>query len=175
MKKTLTNRLYIKKRMFTLKMLEGSSLDDHLDEFNKVCYTLETIDAALSDEDEALLLISSLPKSYEHFVDASMYGRQTLTLDKAKSALSTKKLQGKQESLGNGTGEGLTTKVRPEGKKKNRGKNKERSKNLKCFLCHKEGHFKKDCPERKHKKKGHNGDVMLQRIEEMNQLVFVLQ
>ena len=92
MKKSLTNRLYIKKRMFTLKMLEGSSIDDHLDKFNKVCDTLETIDAALSDEDKVLLLISFLPKSYEHFVDALMYGRQTLTLDEVKSALSTKEL-----------------------------------------------------------------------------------
>lgn len=64
--------------MFSLKMLKGSSLDDHISEFNKVYNTLETIDAALSDEDEALLLISSLPKSYEHFVDALMYGRHTL-------------------------------------------------------------------------------------------------
>ena len=54
MKKSLANRLYIKKRMFTLKMMEGTPLDDHLDEFNKVCDTLETIDAALDDEDKAL-------------------------------------------------------------------------------------------------------------------------
>lgn len=114
MKKSLANRLYIKKRMFTLKMLEGSSLDEHLDEFNKVCDTLETIDAALEDEDKALLLISSLPKSYEHFIDALMYGRQTLSLDEVKSALSTKELQGKQESLGNGSGEGLIVKAKPE-------------------------------------------------------------
>ncbi|KAH9655442.1 hypothetical protein KPL70_022326 [Citrus sinensis] len=159
MKKSLANRLYIKKRMFTLKMLEGSSLDEHLDEFNKVCDTLETIDAALEDEDKVLLLISSLPKSYEHFIDALMYGRQTLSLDEVKSALSTKELQGKQESLGNGSGEGLTVKAKPEWKKKKQGKNKEKQKNLRCFLCHKEGHFKKDCPEKKFQKKEKDGDA----------------
>ena len=74
----------------------------------------------------ALLLISSLPKSYEHFADALMYRRQTLSLDEVKSTLSTKELQGKQESLGNGSGEGLTVKARPEGKKKKQGKNKEK-------------------------------------------------
>ncbi|KAH9646575.1 hypothetical protein KPL70_024912 [Citrus sinensis] len=159
MKKSLANRLYIKKRMFTLKMPEGSSLDEHLDEFNKVCDTLETIDAAFSDEDKALLLISSLPKSYEHFADALMYRRQTLSLDEVKSTLSTKELQGKQESLGNDSSEGLTVKARPEGKKKKQGKNKEKQKNLRCFLCHKEGHFKKDCPEKKFKKNGKDGDA----------------
>ena len=95
MKKSLKNRLYIKKKMFTLKMIEGTSLDDHLDEFNKVCNTLETIDAALDNEDKALLLISSLLKSYGNFVDAFMYGRQTLSLDEVKSELNTKELQGK--------------------------------------------------------------------------------
>ncbi|KAH9687889.1 Integrase catalytic domain-containing protein [Citrus sinensis] len=107
MKKSLANRLYIKKRMFTLKMMEGTPLDDHLDEFNKVCDTLETIDAALDDEDKALC-----------------------------------------------QGQGLTAKAKSDGKKKKQGKYKEKPKDLKCFLCHKEGHFKKDCPEKKLKKKG---------------------
>ena len=90
MKKSLTNRLYIKKRMFILKMIEGLSLDDHLDEFNKVCDTLETIGASLNDEDRALFSISSLPKSYEHFADALVYGKQALSLDEVKSTFSTK-------------------------------------------------------------------------------------
>lgn len=32
---------------------------------------------------------------------------------------------------------------------------------MKCSLCHKEGHFKKDYLERKLKKKGKNGDVVV--------------
>lgn len=119
-------------------MVEGSSLDDHLDEYNKVHGTLKTIDATLYDEDKALLLISSPPKSYEHFVDASMYGRQIQSLNKVKSAFNTKELQGKQDHLGNGLSEGLTVKARLEGKKIKQGKNKEKSKNLQYFLCHKE-------------------------------------
>ena len=68
--KSLANRLYMKKKMFSLKMVEGASLDDHIDEFNKVLNGLETIDEWLSDESKAFLLINSLPKSYEHFVNA---------------------------------------------------------------------------------------------------------
>lgn len=92
MKKSLANRLYIQKRMFTLKIAEGSSFDKHNNEFNQVCDTLATINGALDDEGKALLLISSLPKSYKNFVDALMYMRQTLSLDEAKSALNTKEL-----------------------------------------------------------------------------------
>ena len=77
MTKSLANRLYIKRRIFTFNVVEGFSLDDHIDEFNKVCDTLETIDEGLDDERKALLLVSSLPQSYSNFVDALMYGRQT--------------------------------------------------------------------------------------------------
>ncbi|KAH9706020.1 Integrase catalytic domain-containing protein [Citrus sinensis] len=67
-------------------------------EFNKVCDELETIDEGLSDESKTLLLISYLPKSYEHFVDALLYGRQTLSPEEVKSALGTKKLKDKQDN-----------------------------------------------------------------------------
>ncbi|KAH9754884.1 Integrase catalytic domain-containing protein [Citrus sinensis] len=58
MTKSLANMLYIKKRMFSLKIVEGSSLEEHIDEFNKVCDTLETIDEGLNDKGKALLLIT---------------------------------------------------------------------------------------------------------------------
>lgn len=67
MTKSLANRLYIKKKMFSLNMAKSASLDDHIDEFNKLYDDLDTIDKGLSDESKALLLISSLPKSYTYF------------------------------------------------------------------------------------------------------------
>lgn len=60
MKKSLAKKLYIKKIVFILKMVEGLSFYDYLDEFNKAYDILETTNEALSDEDKALLLISSL-------------------------------------------------------------------------------------------------------------------
>ncbi|KAH9649070.1 hypothetical protein KPL70_025842 [Citrus sinensis] len=77
-------------------MIEEASLNEHIDEFNKVCDELEIINEGLSDESKALLLISSLPKSYKHFVDTLLYGRQTLSLEEVKSALGTKKLKDKK-------------------------------------------------------------------------------
>ena len=95
-------------------MIEGASLNVHIDEFNKVCDELKTIDEGLSDESKALLLISSLPKSYEHFVDALLYGRQTLSLEEVKSALGTKKLKDKQDNLKSESSEGLMARGRLE-------------------------------------------------------------
>ena len=153
MTKSLANRLYIKKMMFTLKMAEGPSLEDHIDEFNQVCNTLEIIDEGLDDEGKALLLVSSLPSSYSNFV-ALMYGRQTLSLDEVKAALNTRGLQEKSGNMN--SGEVLAVKARTDkydGKKKKQGNNKQNTKGKKCFQCQKEGHFKRDCPELKNKKK----------------------
>lgn len=63
MKKSLANKLYIKKQMFTLRMVEGSSLDKYIDEFNQVYDILATINEALDDKGKVLLLINSCMKS----------------------------------------------------------------------------------------------------------------
>ncbi|KAH9698599.1 hypothetical protein KPL71_024065 [Citrus sinensis] len=160
MTKSLANRLYIKRRMFTLKMAEGSSLDDHIDEFNQLCDTLETIDEGLDDEEKALLLVSSLPQSYSNLVDALMYGRSTLSLDEVKAALNTRGLQEKSGNMMHA--EGLSVKGKfnkNDGKKKKQKQEKSKSQNKKCFHCNKEGHFKRDCQELKNKNKERNGDA----------------
>ncbi|KAH9778870.1 Integrase catalytic domain-containing protein [Citrus sinensis] len=115
MTKSLANRLYIKRRMFTLKMAEGSSLDDHIDEFNQVYDTLETIDEGLDDEGKALLLVSSLPQSYSNLVDALMYGRSTLSLDEVKAALNTRGLQEKSGNIMHAKGLSVKATVEEEG------------------------------------------------------------
>lgn len=87
-------------------MAKGSSLDKYIDEFNQVYDTLATIDEALDDEGKALLLVSSLPKSYKNFMDALIYGRQTLSMNEVKSILNIRELQEKQGNLDNEVGEG---------------------------------------------------------------------
>lgn len=87
-------------------MAKGSSLDKYIDEFNQVYDTLTTIDEALDDEGKALLLVSSLPKSYKNFMDELIYGRQTLSMNEVKSILNIRELQEKQGNLDNEVGEG---------------------------------------------------------------------
>lgn len=62
--KFLAKRLYIKKKLYTFSMKEGTTMKDHLDEFNKLILDLENVNINLEDEDKALFLFSSLPDSY---------------------------------------------------------------------------------------------------------------
>ncbi|PON77883.1 hypothetical protein PanWU01x14_022370 [Parasponia andersonii] len=96
MRKSLMNRLYLKQRLYSFKMQEGKSIKDQMDEFNKIIDDLANVYVKIDDEDQAVKLLSSLPKSYEHFVDAMLYGReQKLTLEEVQSALNSKELKKK--------------------------------------------------------------------------------
>ncbi|KAH9650990.1 hypothetical protein KPL70_026576 [Citrus sinensis] len=148
-------RLATKKKLYTLQMEEGSSITDHIDAFNKIILDLEDINVKIDDEDKAMILLCSLPSSYENLVDTLMYGRQTLAMGDVKETLSSKAAIKKETR----DGEGLTARGRTEKReisKNKKKRSKSRQKNLKCFHCHKEGHFKKDCPEFKNKKNNAN-------------------
>ena len=112
-------------------MQEGRSIEDQMDEFNKIINDLANVDVKIEDEDQAVKLLSSLPKSYEHFVDAILYGRmQTLTMEEVKAALNSKKHKKKFEAKSEPEGEGLSIKGRPDkmDKKDNKNRGHSRSK-----------------------------------------------
>ena len=93
LKKSLAKRLYMKRKLYTFSMKERTIGNDHLDEFNKLILDLENVNIILEDKDRALIMLSSLSDSYEHFVDTLLYGRQSLTLKDVKNALESKDLK----------------------------------------------------------------------------------
>ncbi|KAH9669015.1 hypothetical protein KPL70_021617 [Citrus sinensis] len=142
-------------------MREGVTIQDHIDTFNKIILDLEGVEnVKICDEDKAFFLLSSLPKSYEGFVDTMLYGRTTLTLEDVKASLSSKEIQ-KNCELETSNGEGLMARTEKKKDQKNKnqgkghGKNQEtadkKKKKRKCFYCRKEGHYIRDCFEKKKK------------------------
>ncbi|KAH9681147.1 hypothetical protein KPL71_026853 [Citrus sinensis] len=156
LKKSLAKRLYMKRKLYTFSMKEGTAMKDHLDEFNKLILDLENVNVMLEDEDRALILLSSLPDSYEHYVDTLLNGRQTLTLKDVKNALESKDLKKRSDFKDQTTGDGLVVKAKSEKKvykdKKNKNqkeKDDKKKKKRKCYFCQREGHYIKDCFEKK--------------------------
>jgi hypothetical protein len=167
MKKSLTNRLFLKQRLYTLRMQEGTPLCNHLDYFNRIILDMKNINIKVDDEDQALILLCSLPDSFDNFVNSMLYGRDTISLADVKSALNSIELRTKLNSKGSDNQlEGLFVKDYSEnssyfrgrsnerdlGKGKSRGRSQSKSKKkVKCYYCKKYGHYKSECPELKNK------------------------
>ncbi|GJZ73051.1 hypothetical protein Tco_0637197 [Tanacetum coccineum] len=92
-------------------MHPSKSLSKHIDEFHKLVGDLAAIDTAISNEDHTLLLLTSLPSSYDNFMETLLYGRDTLKLENGLVTLNSRELQKMTEAKGDG-GEGLYLKGR---------------------------------------------------------------
>ncbi|GKB47608.1 zinc finger, CCHC-type containing protein [Tanacetum coccineum] len=134
MTKSLANRLYLKKKPYTYYISPGTKLGDHIDEFNKFILDLANIDIEIEDEDRALMLLTSLPLSYENFVETLLYRREYLTMEDVLATLNSRESDhsGKAHSGGS-----------------SQFKSRGGTGKLKCFICNSEGHLKRDCPKKR--------------------------
>lgn len=76
-------------------MKEDTPMFNHLDEFNKVIMDVKNIDIKLGEEGQALILLCSLPMSFDNSVNSMLYGRVTISLAGVKFASNSKELRKK--------------------------------------------------------------------------------
>ncbi|GJU10928.1 hypothetical protein Tco_1133324 [Tanacetum coccineum] len=126
-----------------------------LDEFNKIVLDLASIEVKFEDEDLALLLLTSLPTSYEHFVDTLLYRREALNLEDVMAILNSKEIKERSKAKGD-DGEGLYVRGRTNCGDSRQSMGKSRSKSqggrLKCYICQSEDHLKRNCLKNNYKK-----------------------
>ncbi|GKA01006.1 copia LTR rider [Tanacetum coccineum] len=67
MTNSLAKKVYLKKKLYKFYMPVGQNIFKHIDEFNKIILDLANVEVKFKNEDIALLLLTSLPASYEHF------------------------------------------------------------------------------------------------------------
>ena len=78
MAKNLSNKLYLKKELYSLRMSESTDMLQHLSKFNSLISQLLQFKVTFDDEDKAILLLASLPSSYENLMDLPCYMERTL-------------------------------------------------------------------------------------------------
>ena len=81
MSKSLTNKLNLKRKLYELKMAKGADLAQHVHTFNKIISDLLRIDIKFNEENKAMMLLSSLPASYEHLVMTLFWGKETMEFE----------------------------------------------------------------------------------------------
>ncbi|KAK0580490.1 hypothetical protein LWI29_002570 [Acer saccharum] len=169
MTKNIKNHLYLKKKLFRFQYKKGISMIEHLDNYNKILADLQNLDVKIIDKDKALLLLNSLPDTYEHLTTTLLYGKDEVKFIDVSNALVNneywKKDQLDHRDL---TLEALTvargrTNNRRSGVPSERGRSRSKSRGPshskpkgessfrrpakdECAYCHQKGHWKKDCP-----------------------------
>ena len=75
--KTLPNHIYLKQSLASYKMDENKSIEENLDKFLKLVDDLASLNINVSDEDQAIQILTSLPLQYDSLVHTLKYGKDT--------------------------------------------------------------------------------------------------
>jgi len=133
MSKTLTQKLYLKQKLFGLKMQEGSNLAEHINVFNQLLADLVKVEVKVDDEDRAIILLCSLPRSYEHLVTTLTYGKEDVKVDDIVAALLAHDQRRKNNATEGSSGEALQ--VRYDHSLDDKKGKKKKKKEPQCYEC----------------------------------------
>ena len=77
------NNVHLMKKLFNLKMVEGTSVAQHLNEFNTITNQLSFVEIDFDDEIRAVIVLASLPNSWEamRMVVSNSAGKSKLKYD----------------------------------------------------------------------------------------------
>ena len=139
MSKTLTSKLYLKQKLYGLKMQEGSDLAEHVNVFNQLVADLGKVDVKIEDEDMAIVLLC-------HLVTTLTYGKEKVQVDDVVSALLSHEQRRKNNSREESSGSTFMVRRDQSGEDK---KGNKKKKGSQCYKCKGWGHKKAECPELK--------------------------
>ena len=154
-KPSASNKVHLMRRLFNLRMTEGASVAQHLNELNTITTQLSSVEIEFDDEVRALILLSSLPDSWNATVTAvsSSSGNSKLKFDDVRDLVLSEEIR-RRESGETSNSSALHTETRGRTSERNsnrsrsksrRGKSRWGRKDFNCYNCGKKGHFKKDC------------------------------
>lgn len=158
-KPSASNKVFLIKRLVNMKMVEGKSMAEHLNNFNTITSQLASVKITFDEEVRSLLILSSLPESWNSVVMAvsnSVSGSNTLKFDDVVGVILSEEMRRKSEDE-TPTGNAFIVDDRDDrGRSRERGRNtndhdrsqarsKSRSRETGCWFCGKPGHIKKNC------------------------------
>ena len=156
-KKTASNKVYLMKKLYELRMKEGGSVSAHLNEFNILFAQLTSQGLVFDGEVQSIFLLCSLPSSWDTFCTAISNSAPggTLVFNDVVGSLLTEEIRRKSLEPTKFGDAYVAQSQKQRGRTHNRDKSKERRntrsksrdsmRNVECHYCHKKGHMKKDC------------------------------
>ena len=139
-RETLANKLFLKKQYFRKEVEEGISIAVHLKEMKEITDRLASIGAPISEEDQVVTLLGSLPPSYSTLVTALEARVDDIQLDFVQQTLIHE--EQKQKGSQNNVSRQDSALVGAHNKRENTRKPPV------CWNCQEVGHIQRNCPKR---------------------------
>eukprot|EP00253_Pinus_taeda_P034941 PITA_34941 len=99
---SLGNKLFLQKKLYSLRMKDGDSVKENLNAFNTVVSQLLHVGIKISNEDNCISLLCSLPDSWDSLVIAKGSNATALQFDEIVSSLLTEEMRRKNMESQNG-------------------------------------------------------------------------
>ena len=180
-KPSANNKVHLMKKLFNLKMAENASIAQRLNKFNIITNQLSSIEIDFDDEIRSLIVLASLPNSWEvmRMVVSNSTGKEKLKYNDIRDLILAEKIHKRDagESSGSGFALNLETKGKSNDKNSNRGRSKSRNSNrnrsksrsgqqVQCWNCGKTGHFRNQCKSPKKKNEDDFANAVTKEIQD---------
>ena len=135
-KKTWANKLELRRKLYSLRLKDGDSVHAHIKSMTEVFEALAVIDDPVSEEDQVVHLLASLPETYDMLVTALEANAEVPKMELVTERLLHEecKLKGREEASAS------NDKVMTAGHRFRR-----RGRGPKCHNCGNYGHIKRNC------------------------------
>ena len=133
-KKTWANKLHLRKKLYSLRLNEGDSVQEHIRMMTEVFEELAVIGDPLKEEDQVVYLLASLPESYDMLVTALEASVDVPRMDVVTERLlhAERKQKGREDD-------------RSQSKAMTMANDSRRA--VKCYHCGRAGHIRRNCPD----------------------------
>jgi hypothetical protein len=152
--KSLHTRIFLKRRLYTLRMNESISITNHINTMNTLFAQLTASDFTIAENERAELLLQSLPDSYDQLIinitnnniaDSLHFDDVAGAIIEEESRRKNKEERIEKQAEALVMARGRSTERGSSGSQ-DRGRSKsQRRKNFKCYSCGMRGHYKREC------------------------------
>jgi hypothetical protein len=91
--KSMVNKLFLRKKLYNLRMRDGDSVVDHLNALNTVVSEIVFVEIKISDEDKCNNLLCSLPDSWDSLIVAIGSNTTSLKFEEVVSSLLSEEMR----------------------------------------------------------------------------------